>query len=203
MSLGTAYQNLRRHQDALAPFTRAAGLLEHAPNPNVLFHSLARTGQSLQALERFAEAEEAFRRAITIADTKGGCDELEVAQVLTFMLVEYERQHRIGDGLAIAERVLAICEKRLPADSPLVAQSHVWLATVAQDQRDFDKAIVHFKAALAIYDDESHRNEERVAFIAANLGQIYLQQSRYGEAERCCSGWSQSARKPSLPILAA
>jgi tetratricopeptide (TPR) repeat protein len=137
----------------------------------------------LQALERFAEAEEAFRKAVTVADTKGGYDELEVARVLTSMAAAYDHQHRAGEALAIAERALAIRESRVPADSPLVAQSHQWLAAAAQGRFDFDRAIIHYNMALAVFDDEKHRSEETVAIIAANLGYVYVQKSRYGDAE--------------------
>jgi hypothetical protein len=64
----------------------------------------------LQALERFAEAEEAFRRAITVADTKSGCDERDVAQVLTFMLVGYERQNTSDGCSAVHPSTNFSCE---------------------------------------------------------------------------------------------
>lgn len=92
------------------------------------------------------------------------------------------RQERLCDAQAIAERALAIRQKLLPPNSPLVAQSSDWLGATAWARHDFAKAETFYKAALAIFDSESQRNEERVAVISANLAGVYME-VRYAEAE--------------------
>ena len=183
--LGTAYQNTKRYPEALPLFTRAISIL-HLPqsqqNPE-LFDSFVHVGDIHRALERFAGAEDAYRKAISAADEKGGIGQLELARVLNLLVLSLRLQNRVGEAQSIAERALAIRRELLPPDSPLVGQSIEWVGAVAAARREFGKTETYYKAALAIFDSDKQRDEERVAVISANLAAVYFQQARYADAE--------------------
>ena len=93
------------------------------------------------------------------------------------------REGKYIKGAEVAERALAIAEKKLGNDHPQVATSLNNLALLYQDQGHYSKAAPLFKRSLAIAEKALGPNHPQVAASLNNLALLYKAQGRRAEAE--------------------
>jgi tetratricopeptide (TPR) repeat protein len=110
-------------------------------------------------------------------------DNLALADSLNQQVVTLITQGRYGDAVPLALRALAIREKALRPDHPLVGVSLSNLALLYDSQGRYDEAEPLFKRSLAIYEKAFGPDAEPVGLALNNLAELYRKQGRYAEAE--------------------
>jgi len=107
-------------------------------------------GKAQSQVERYADAERSYRRALAIGEDALGPDDPEVALVLNNLAVNYKRQDRIPEALDCLRRSLAIREAKLGPDHPNVALVLNNLGNCLRLERKYAEAETVLTRAMAI-----------------------------------------------------
>jgi CHAT domain-containing protein/tetratricopeptide (TPR) repeat protein len=141
-------------------------------------------GAALFKARRYAEAEQQFRRALSIREARLGPDHIDVAAALDKLGSAYREQAKYADAGAAYARALAIKEKELGQDHAEVSASLVNLGNLIQQLGRFGDAETMYRRALAIRENILPANHPDIAQILNNLGVAYDVQGRLADAER-------------------
>src|ERR1700683_3702022 len=105
------------------------------------------------------------------------------ADELTKTVIELYRAGRYAEAIPLAQQALAICEKALGPDHPLVAASLNALAGLYDKQGRYAEAEPLYKRSLAIWEKALGPDHPDVVTALNNLAALYKEQSRTAEAE--------------------
>jgi tetratricopeptide (TPR) repeat protein len=167
---------------------RAIGLLEEGV-PIIEEHrgkdhrdvgaALVNLGLAQSQAERYADAEQTYRRVIAMREATLGPDDPEVAQVLNNLAVTYKRQERIPEAVDCLRRSLAIREAKLGADHPNVGLVLNNLGNCLRNEKKYAEAEKTLTRARAILETPPHE-----AFVTAldSFAGLRAAQGRYEEA---------------------
>jgi CHAT domain-containing protein/tetratricopeptide (TPR) repeat protein len=178
--------------------TRALAILERAnsrnPEPARVVQTvrvLGFLGTYYESRGRYAEAEAAFRRNLAIAETNLPQHSVVVA-ALTSLVGLYKSTGRATDALPLAQRGLALSEKLNGADANDTAVALGFLGELYKDLRRYRDAEPIYQRAVAIFEKEvaqaddalkKEQAEHNLAAASSELGELYLIQRRFAEAE--------------------
>jgi CHAT domain-containing protein/tetratricopeptide (TPR) repeat protein len=178
--------------------TRALAILERAnsrnPEPARVVQTvrvLGFLGTYYESRGRYAEAETAFRRNLAIAETNLPQHSV-VVSALTSLVGLYQSTGRATDALPLAQRGLALSEKLNGADANDTAVALGFLGELYKDLRRYRDAEPIYQRAVAIFEKEvaqaddalkKERAEHNLAAASSELGELYLIQRRFAEAE--------------------
>ena len=132
---------------------------------------------------RFAEVEDASRRALAIREKALGPNHPDVAASVNNLAHVYERLGRYAEADRLFQRSIEIWEKALGPKHPYLATSLLNLAIVYADEDRFDEAEALYKRALGIREAAFGPNHSDVATVLNNLAAIYEAQGRSDELE--------------------
>jgi CHAT domain-containing protein/tetratricopeptide (TPR) repeat protein len=109
--------------------------------------------------------------------------ELEEVTRLVQQVVQLKNEGKYSQAIPLAERLLAISEKVLGKEHPLVATSLNNLAQLYQAQGSYEKAEPLFVRSLAIREKVLGKEHPDVAQSLNNLAELYRVQGSYQRAE--------------------
>jgi tetratricopeptide (TPR) repeat protein len=105
------------------------------------------------------------------------------AAVLEQKVTELFAAGRFREAVPLAQRVLAINERRFGPDHPIVANSLYNLAMLYVNAGSYADAEPLYRRALAIYEKARGPTHPEVADALDNLASVYNYQGRYADAE--------------------
>lgn len=142
------------------------------------------------------------RRAVVAAEQRYGADSLEVGEELVRLFGRLSGSGADGELLAIAERVVAIREAKLPPDSPRLGVALSNLATVHILQRRPELAMPVLLRAHAIL--AKSKPSRAMLGVLANLGACCISVAEYASALRWLDQAVAYGREhtPDHPMLA-
>jgi len=147
-------------------------------------HSLDRLGFFQYTAGDLKTGEASLRQALEIRKTKIGQDTLDYAESANDLALLCRDSNQYPEGRKLAEQAVAIRSKLLGGRDPLVAESLNTLGGILVFLGDYDGAIAHMEAALAIH--ESHSPplfSEEFGTLCINLAGTYQRVGRYANAE--------------------
>ncbi len=140
-------------------------------------------GNMLFIQGRYADAEDALRRALKLSEDVLGPEHRDIAPSLNNLAAVYWTEGRYSDAEIMYKRVLAINEKSVPLDDPNLATTLDNLGLVYSDEGRYSEAEPLHERALAIYEKALGPDHPEVATCLVNLSAVYRAQGRYGDAE--------------------
>lgn len=188
--------------EATAPAEAASGSELQAPSVEIdnekPWNALLDAASKARASEHHADAEALYKQALTLQERKLGPDHIFVAFSLTSLAEVYEAQNKYSDAVRAYARAAAI-RRALPESSwsphsqpgaqPDQPDLDVILQRLAElyvVRREEQQAESVYKDALVV--EEKMWGLDEWFFISAEtfdlLGNCYVRQRKYGEAER-------------------
>jgi eukaryotic-like serine/threonine-protein kinase len=166
-------QDLRQYDEALAMGPRVTALLERLGENRAEKAKLESvTGLLYFETDRFAEAEQAGQRALTLIEQLRGPEDLALMEPLS-LLGDAARQRKPADGLPYYERSLAIARKIYGESHPETAAALDRVASVQWMLGDNDAAIATMKQVIAVYERALGPQHPYLAKALHNLARIY------------------------------
>jgi CHAT domain-containing protein/Tfp pilus assembly protein PilF len=132
---------------------------------------------------KYAEATEAAKRALSLAEKALGPDHSEVGQSLNNLALLHKSQGGYAEAEPMYQRSLAIREKALGPDHPDVGQSLNNLAGLYESQGRTAEAEPLYQRSLTIREKALGADHPDVGQSLNNLAGLYQDQGRYAEAE--------------------
>ncbi|MGP0093087.1 MAG: CHAT domain-containing protein [Xanthobacteraceae bacterium] len=140
---------------------------------------------------RYAEAETAYKRALSVAE-KNLHGQSIVGSTLARLAEFYQKTGRVDDALPLAQRALAMSEQLLGAEANDTAVMLAQLGDIYKDLGRFREAEPLYERAVAILTKQVGRAdsavnrqtaEDNLASTSAGLAQAYLFEKRFADAE--------------------
>jgi tetratricopeptide (TPR) repeat protein len=141
----------------------------------------------------YSEAEQLYKKALSIREQQLGSDHLDVSESLSGLALLYQVQGRYIDAELLYQRSLLIVEKQSGANHPRSTTSLKNLAKLYQEQGRYAEAEPLFLQVLSIRKKQVMRDNcppltnyhNNVAYADSfnDLGLLYQAQGRYDEAE--------------------
>jgi eukaryotic-like serine/threonine-protein kinase len=180
-SLGVAYLELGRYDDAAAPFERALGIWQdalgdrHADVAGATFN----LGNLRREQGQLVEAAALHRRALQIREELYGAEHPVVADSLEALGLVVADAGDPAEARRLAERALAIRLAALGPDHYDVANS---LLNLAPGTADLGEREAQLRQALAIYEKVSGPDSLDVAYPLTGLAKVLVETDRVAEA---------------------
>ena len=160
-----------RYSDAAADLERAIAILARNSGTGTMrARALNHLGISLDELEQFAEAQEKFREAATLAEQAHGPEHPSVLNPLANLAISLSIEGRRGEAQPILERVLAARIKLYGPAHPRTALSRVNLGWNYMDDGLAAESIDHFVTARAAFVEKLGPRHANVAMAAEGIG---------------------------------
>lgn len=153
-------------------------------------------GWQLSKLYRFTEAENAFRRAVTLRETRFGPESVQTAYALRALAGSLQQQGRYAEAEQLATRALAVMEKQ-GRDYPGVADALSTLAIIYFRQDKFVEGLTTGMRAIEVANKSYDYSDDGKAGIYTMLGANSKMLSRHSEAEKYFSKVLAIAQKSS------
>ncbi len=184
LALGYLRATQNRFAEAEPLFAEGLALLEKAvgPTDEAVGVALNDWAGALILAQRPTDAMAPLERARAIHERPGG-DPQALAKTLANLANAYQLTGRLDEGLAAGERALALQERALGPEHPLVADT---LGTVAELHRmkgAFKEAEEQFARSNAIREKTVGPDHPRVALGLTQLANLYYMTGRAAEAE--------------------
>jgi CHAT domain-containing protein/tetratricopeptide (TPR) repeat protein len=132
---------------------------------------------------KLAEAAEAGRKLVAVAEKVAGKDHVLTATTLFALGQVYQMQGKLDEAVATFNRVLAIREKALGPDHAEVAAPLDRLGGIAITRGNYAEAERLLNRALTIYQRTLGADHNDTAMTRVGLGRVRHAEARYGEAE--------------------
>jgi tetratricopeptide (TPR) repeat protein len=163
--------------------------------------ALTNLGKAQSDAQRHADAEQTYRRAISIREATSGPDREEVALLLNNLAVTYKRQERIPEALECLRRSLAIREEKLGPDHPNVGLVLNNLANCLRLEKKYAEAEAALTRAKTILENPPHKSfatvlDSVLRFTRAAQVPICWSLPRPASATPACSTNSKRRSRP-------
>jgi tetratricopeptide (TPR) repeat protein len=149
-----------KHAEAIALLEKAIPIEEQAGERPQLAVTLYNYGNELLAIDQFARAEAALRRALAIFETEAP-DGVQTAEILTVLAATLDRRGRATEAAPLIERALAIRAKSQQSPRELAETRATAARILWQTSRDHSRAIELARQALPVLaispSSEDHR----------------------------------------------
>jgi tetratricopeptide (TPR) repeat protein len=132
---------------------------------------------------KYSEAQEHYKRALTVIEKTRGAGHPDVATILANLANAYMAQGKYAVSEVFYKHALEIHENALGAASPVLARTLNNLANVYAAQGKYADAQALLTRALTIRERALGAGHPDVALIFNNLGETYRDQRKYAEAE--------------------
>jgi CHAT domain-containing protein/tetratricopeptide (TPR) repeat protein len=176
-----AWLDKRDYQQAVADYQETLRRLgaNHPRNG----HVLRALGIAYHEHGKYAEAEDAYRRALPILEKAVGKNHEDVTSTLNRLAGVCDEEGKYGEAEALYGRLLAIVEKARGPSHPAVGDVTNNFAGLYFHQGKYDDAEKLFRRSLTIYEKARGPNSPDVADVLNNLAAVYESQNRFSEAE--------------------
>jgi tetratricopeptide (TPR) repeat protein len=145
---------------------------------------LAPLAELMAKQSKTREAEDLYRRALTICEAAYGSDDRNVAAILAHLASLSTRQRRYAEAEPFFTRAIAISKKTLSADDPELGRLYIELGTLYFKQRKSQEARNLFKQAQTIFEKSYGLEDKTVAEALAFQALVCRQEHNNAEAER-------------------
>ena len=181
-SLGNAYWNAEKLDLAETNLRDAIAVIDRAYGPDTVESSSAylALGQVLRDDAKLDDAETALRESVRIREARAPDSGLTATALVALADVLDSQPTKIAEGIAVAERGVAMARKTMPVDATFAGN----LASLADAYAAADR----YKEAIAIYDEmfvivTANKIEDiNVASWELNRGEIYRKLDRCDDA---------------------
>jgi CHAT domain-containing protein/tetratricopeptide (TPR) repeat protein len=137
----------------------------------------------LYAQNKYAEAAEVAKRALTQAETTLGPDNPDIRVLLSNLGMIYRSQSRFAEAEPLYRRALALTEQALGPNHPAVATALSNLAAVYGSQGRYAEAETALKRSLVLAETALGPDHPEVGMALKNLAELHWTLGRYAEAE--------------------
>jgi tetratricopeptide (TPR) repeat protein len=138
-------------------------------------NNLLRNGRELWDSGDLIEIEAAFRRALELAESRGGPEAPEtIFPLRELATVVACIPDRFPEALDLLRRALHIAETHFGPDDPRLIDLLSYLGTKLWTFRAYDEAAEHYRRALTI-SERSHGDGGMTAYLLTNLASILLE----------------------------
>ena len=135
-----------------------------------------------QALDRYGESEDYYRRLLALKEKAVGPDDPQLARTIYFLARMCERQDKYAAAEGFYRRALAIQQTALKPNAPDLMETMNDLAVVYRQEAKYADAEALQKQLIAIAEQAFGRDHPETAMYLNNLGVAYEFQGRYDEA---------------------
>jgi tetratricopeptide (TPR) repeat protein len=173
------------HARALADATQSLALLERARGPKdvALADVLIGMGMSLNALGRYAEAEQHHARALALVEAVYGLEHPLRAAHLNNVATALRLQGKVAEAVARYSEALALGERLLGTEHASTSMIRVNLGDALARQGQLTEALPHYERALASLRGEGDGGRVRVANVLLSLGSAQADLGQHAQAE--------------------
>jgi len=176
--LGLAHSRQGHLQEAEIMQTRAVNILRTQEPTAELAAALNNLGSIMSAQDRWKEAEERIREAISIWERLGGPDDPSLAAGLLNLGVILEERKRYDEATPVIARARRIDEKAFPANHPRIAMdlnAAGVLATARKSYREAEELLI--RSAKILEGSQSPQRAE-TGQVLLNLAEAYRLQKK-------------------------
>ncbi|MCX6841728.1 MAG: tetratricopeptide repeat protein [candidate division WOR-3 bacterium] len=182
--LARTLRNRGRHDEAEVLCRRALGVMEQPGRAAALqLDAVNNLASVLIEEEKYNEAEEFARRALTISEKELGPDHSDTSDSLNTLAVLFMMQRRYAESESLLRRALANLEKNLGTNHPLVMITMDNLGMVLHHLCRYTEAESLHRRALRISEETLGPGHPDTALVMNQLGTVLREQGRYAEAE--------------------
>ncbi|MGB7313949.1 MAG: CHAT domain-containing tetratricopeptide repeat protein, partial [Nodosilinea sp.] len=176
------YASLEQYDRALEYLTQSLQLAEAHNNIRDQYFALSRLSEVYWLVEDFSQAIRHSEHLVALARQHSPSVETLIGALQT-QAIAYDRAGQSDRAIAIYNDILALIEGNFPPGFRTEQEEYTLanLAAVYGDQGQYDRAIDYYQRAIAIASD--HGLLEQEALYLRDLGQVYTEAQRYGEAE--------------------
>ncbi|MFK7760167.1 MAG: tetratricopeptide repeat protein [Phycisphaerales bacterium] len=189
-TLGDQGASLRNYELAHEIYEREYGLEDRRT-----LYALGRVGVGLRNIERYEEAIDAFKRALSIQARKFGPLDQDTLTTMNSLGILYSNLYRFDEAEEIAEQVLAAHRSSGQRDVPLFSAMHN-MALLYRERGVEDPEILNSALKLLLEAEEGYRDLGQLVprLISKQLrGSVLILQRNLIEAEECLvSGLDES-----------
>lgn len=126
-----------------------------------------------------AHYQNAYKVAKAALGTKNHPD---VASILHFIGIVYQKQKRLRDAMACYQECIQIYRSTLGPDNPAKASTTVYIGSLHFHQKRYDEAMACYKEALRLYETSYGQNHPQVAPTMKSIAMIHIKKEEYDEA---------------------
>jgi hypothetical protein len=145
--------------------------------------SLCQTGQMLQELGDYAQAEQLMKQAIQVIEQSSTPDGEDFTVAVTVLGSLYGVMNRGTESLAYIKKALPIRERLYGKNSQKYAEVLAVLSATYSSVGQYEQAIAGLKQVVAIYDTLLGKSSGQYAEAISNLGSVYVDVDDYVQAE--------------------
>jgi tetratricopeptide (TPR) repeat protein len=175
-NLGNAYQELRRHQEAIDSYQQALAIKRETGDRHGEGQTLNNLGLAYQELRQYEEAIDSYQQSLAIYRDSG--DRYGEGQTLNNLGNAYQELRQYEEAIDSYQQSLAIY--RDSGDRYGEGQTLNNLGLAYQELRQYEEAIDSYQQSLAIYRESGDRYREGQTL--NNLGNAYQELRQYEEA---------------------
>ena len=135
------------------------------------------------ALGRNAEAEESYKQAMSIAETRTGSGDPYFDVYLKGLALLYIKQHELEKAAPLLKRCLLIADKAENSDPAKVMLALNGLAAIYANQKKYELAEPLLKRQLSIAEEVSPADRTNIVQALQGLAVVYDAQGRTADAE--------------------
>lgn len=176
--IGTSQWQLGQHTDALLNHFKAVRLWERAKNEKGIASSDIHIGMVYQTQEKLPLAEKHVRNAVAILE-KNDDPGMHISAMHTLANI-YGMEGKIKEAFELDLKGIAIAEKTNNEFAKALFYDNMGNCYLYGNPPDYKKAVEYFTKTLHI--DSAFKNQKQMSDSYANLGDVFIEQKKYGEA---------------------
>lgn len=176
--IGTSQWQLGQHTDALLNHFKAVRLWERAKNEKGIASSDIHIGMVYQTQEKLPLAEKHVRNAVAILE-KNDDPGMHISALHTLANI-YGMEGKIKEAFELDLKGIAIAEKTNNEFAKALFYDNMGNCYLYGRPPDYKKALEYFTKTLHI--DSAFKNQKQMSDSYANLGDVFIEQKKYGEA---------------------
>ncbi len=176
--IGTSQWQLGQHTDALLNHFKAVRIWENAKNEKGVASSDIHIGMVYQTQEKLSLAEKHVRNAVTILE-KNDDPSMHISAMHTLANI-YGMEGKIKEAFELDLKGIALAEKTNNEFAKALFYDNMGNCYLYGNPPDYSKALIYFKKTLHI--DSSFKNKKQMSDSYVNLGDVFIEQKKFGEA---------------------
>jgi len=176
--IGTSLWQLGQHTDALLNHFKAVRIWERAKNEKGIASSDIHIGMVYQTQEKLSLAEKHVRNAVAILE-KNDDASMHISAMHTLANI-YGMEGKIKEAFELDLKGIALAEKTNNEFAKALFYDNMGNCYLYGTPPDYTKALNYFTRTLHI--DSSFKNKKQMSDSYVNLGDVFIEQKKYGEA---------------------
>jgi len=176
--IGTSLWQLGQHTDALLNHFKAVRIWERAKNEKGIASSDIHIGMVYQTQEKLSLAEKHVRNAVAILE-KNDDASMHISAMHTLANI-YGMEGKIKEAFELDLKGIALAEKTNNEFAKALFYDNMGNCYLYGTPPDYTKALNYFTRTLHI--DSSFKNKKQMSDSYVNMGDVFIEQKKYGQA---------------------